>query len=172
MGRDHPRRFRADRNDRSDRQRARRTGATRLDGRPLPGYEVVLLDADGRILQNSNNSGALLGMPDELAQPGSSHQEILRFLYRRGDFGFEQDEDSFVADRRARILAAGRCSFSERMPDGRWAEYNFRPLADGKLLVMVRDVTELRDGDGRLGATRRRLHRRHRVHYSLSSSQL
>ncbi|MDB5380172.1 MAG: Signal transduction histidine kinase, partial [Rubritepida sp.] len=115
---------------------------------------VVLMNADGRILQNSSNSGSLLGMPDHLAQAGSTHQEIMRFLHRRGDFGFEQDEETFIAERRARILAAGRLTFSERMPDGRWAEYNFRPLPNGELLVMVRDVTELREALARLEAER------------------
>ena len=115
---------------------------------------VVLMDAEGRILQNSNRSGALLGMPDHLAQAGSTHQDILRFLYRRGDFGFDQDEDSFIAERRARILAAGRLTYSQRMPDGRWAEYSFRTLAGGELLVMVRDVTELRQALAKLEAGR------------------
>ena len=115
---------------------------------------IVLMDAEGRILQNSNNSGALLGMPDALAQPGSTHQEIIRFLYRRGDFGFEREEEAFIAERRARILAAGRFTFSQRMPDGRWAEYSFRPLPKGELLVMVRDVTELREALARLESER------------------
>ncbi|WP_421991592.1 PAS-domain containing protein [Roseococcus sp.] len=115
---------------------------------------VVLMDAEGRILQNSNNSGSLLGMPDELARAGSTHQEILRFLYRRGDFGFTQEEEVFIAERRAGILAAGRLTFAERMPDGRWAEYNFRPLLNGELLVMVRDVTEMRETLSRLEAER------------------
>jgi signal transduction histidine kinase/CheY-like chemotaxis protein/HPt (histidine-containing phosphotransfer) domain-containing protein len=115
---------------------------------------VVLMDADGLILQNSNNSGELLGMPDHLAQAGSSHQEILRFLYRRGDFGFTEEEESFIAERRRRILAAGHLTYSEYMPNGRWAEYNFRPLPNGELLVMVRDVTELREALARLEAER------------------
>jgi signal transduction histidine kinase len=115
---------------------------------------VVLMDAEGRILQNSNNSGELLSMPDHMAQAGSTHQEIIRFLYRRGDFGFAEEEESFIAERRKRILAAGRLTYSEHMPNGRWAEYNFRPLPNGELLVMVRDVTELRETLARLEAER------------------
>ncbi|MDB5416392.1 MAG: multi-sensor hybrid histidine kinase [Rubritepida sp.] len=133
---------------------------------------VVLMDADGTILQNSSRSGDLLGLPDAMTRPGSTHQAILRFMHRRGDFGFEQDADTFVTQRRARILAAGPLSYSQRMPDGRWAEYNFRPLADGQLLVMVRDVTELREALAKLEAERaEREEDRHRADLLLESTQ-
>ncbi|MBS7791894.1 PAS-domain containing protein [Roseococcus sp. SDR] len=115
---------------------------------------VVLMDADGTILDNSTGRGDLLGLPDELVKPGHTHQDILRFMHRRGDYGFEQSEDEFVAQRRAMILAAGRFTLPSRMPDGRWAEYNFRPLPNGDLLILVRDVTELRNALAALEAER------------------
>ncbi|WPB84221.1 PAS-domain containing protein [Sediminicoccus rosea] len=115
---------------------------------------VVLMDPEGTILDNSTGRGDLLGLPDELVKPGRTHQDILRFMHRRGDYGFDQDEDEFVAQRRAMILAAGRFTLPSRMPDGRWAEYNFRPLPNGDLLILVRDVTELRNALAALEAER------------------
>jgi signal transduction histidine kinase/CheY-like chemotaxis protein/HPt (histidine-containing phosphotransfer) domain-containing protein len=106
---------------------------------------VVLMDAEGTILENSTGRGDLLGLPDELVKPGRTHQDILAFMHRRGDYGFEQTEEEFVRQRRAMILAAGRFTLPSQMPDGRWAEYNFRPLPNGDLLILVRDVTELRN---------------------------
>ncbi|WP_424811174.1 PAS-domain containing protein [Roseococcus sp. YIM B11640] len=133
---------------------------------------VVLMDADGVILQNSKSSGALLDLPDEFARPGARHDDILRYFYRRGDFGFEQDEDSFVAERRARIIAAGNLTYAQRMPNGRWAEYNFRTLPKGQLLVLVRDVTELREALSRLEAERaEREEDRRRANALLESTQ-
>nr|WP_314075295.1 PAS-domain containing protein [uncultured Roseococcus sp.] len=115
---------------------------------------AALMDAEGRILQNSSSSAALLGMPEDLTRPGSTHQDVLRFLHRRGDFGFEQDEETFVAQRRAQILAAGRCTFTRRMPEGRWVEYDFHPMPNGELLVTLRDVSVLRETSTRLEAER------------------
>jgi len=115
---------------------------------------VVLMDRDGVILDNSSGRGDLLGLPDELAQPGRTHAEILRFMHRRGDYGFDMPEEEFATKRRAMILAAGRFTLPSQMPDGRWAEYNFRPLPNGELLILVRDVTELRNALSALEAER------------------
>ncbi|UPY38366.1 PAS-domain containing protein [Sediminicoccus sp. KRV36] len=115
---------------------------------------VVLMDPQGVILDNSTGRGDLLGLPDDLVKPGRTHHDILRFMYRRGDYGAEMTEESFVAQRRAMILAAGRFTLPSQMPDGRWAEYNFRPLPNGDLLILVRDVTELRNALAALEAER------------------
>ncbi len=105
---------------------------------------IVLMDPDGVILENSDRSGRLLAVPPELVVPGQTHQDILRHLYRRGDYGFDLSEDAFVASRRAAVLAAGDLTFTAPMPNGVWAEYNFRPMPDGHMLIIVRDVTELK----------------------------
>ncbi|MEI6162653.1 MAG: PAS-domain containing protein, partial [Roseococcus sp.] len=115
---------------------------------------VVLMDPSGVILDNSTGRGDLLGLPDDLVQPGRTHQDILRFMHRRGDYGAELSEEDFVTQRRAMILAAGRFTLPSQMPDGRWAEYNFRPLPNGDLLILVRDVTELRNALAALEAER------------------
>jgi signal transduction histidine kinase/HPt (histidine-containing phosphotransfer) domain-containing protein/ActR/RegA family two-component response regulator len=108
---------------------------------------IVLMDADGLILQNSDRSGELLDLPPDMVKPGRTHQEVLRYMYRRGDYGFDIPEDEFVAQRRAQILAAGRLTFTAPMPTGVWAEYNFHPIPDGHLLIIVRDVTALKESE-------------------------
>ena len=115
---------------------------------------VVLMDRDGVIIENTTGRGDLLGLPDELARPGSSHQDILRFMYRRGDYGFDMPEEEFVRSRRAAILAQAPFSFTAPMPDGRWAEYSFKPIADEQLLIQVRDVTALSSALAQLEAER------------------
>jgi signal transduction histidine kinase/CheY-like chemotaxis protein/HPt (histidine-containing phosphotransfer) domain-containing protein len=105
---------------------------------------IVLMDPDGVILENSDRSGRLLDVPPELVTPGRSHQDILRHLYRRGDYGFDTPEGDFIEQRRAAILAAGDLTFTAMMPSGIWAEYNFRPMANRNMLAIVRDVTALK----------------------------
>ena len=62
---------------------------------------IVLMDPDGVILENSDRTGRLLDLPPELVTPGNTHQDVLRYMYRRGDYGFAVSEDEFVARRRA-----------------------------------------------------------------------
>ena len=106
---------------------------------------VVLMDPQGMILHTSAVSGALLDLPEELIRPGTLHADILRYFYRRGDFGFDIPEDAFVADRRARIVAARNITYPSRMPDGTWVEYNFQTLEDEHMLITVRDITALKE---------------------------
>ena len=70
---------------------------------------IALIDPDGVILENSDRSGRLLGLPSELVAPGRTHQEILRYMYRRGDYGFELPEDEFRC-------AAPRANLGRRQP--------------------------------------------------------
>ncbi|MBL6456351.1 PAS-domain containing protein [Belnapia sp. T6] len=115
---------------------------------------IVLMDPNGVILENSDRSGRLLDLPPEMVKPGGTHQDILRHMYRRGDYGFDMPEEEFIATRRAAILAAGDLTFASRMPNGVWAEYNFRSREDGHLLVIVRDVTALKETQATLEAER------------------
>jgi signal transduction histidine kinase/DNA-binding NarL/FixJ family response regulator len=115
---------------------------------------VVLMDEDGTILESSAHGGELLGLPPDMPVRGMTHSDVLRFLYRRGDYGFGVPEDEFVAKRRAAILAAGRLTFTAPMPGDRWVEYSFRPLPEGRLMIVVRDVTELKGAATALEAER------------------
>ena len=40
---------------------------------------IVMMDADGVILENSDRSGRLVDVPPEIVTPGHSHQDILRW---------------------------------------------------------------------------------------------
>ena len=110
---------------------------------------IVLIDPDGLILENSDRSGRLFTLPPELMVPGKTHQDMLRYMYRRGDFGFEVPEEELIRQRRDQILA-GDLSFTKALPNGIWAEYNFHPAPDQNLLVIVRDVTALKDQEAHI----------------------
>src|SRR4029077_12777409 len=118
---------------------------------------IVLMDPDGVILENSDRTGRLLALPPEMVTPGKTHQDVLRYMYRRGDYGFATPEDEFVRQRREQILAGGDVTFTAAMPNGLWAEYNFHPAPDGHLLVIVRDVTELKKREEALAQSEQRL---------------
>ena len=115
---------------------------------------TVLMEADGTIIENSSRSGRLLSLPDDMVVPGVTHQDILRFMHRRGDFGFDLPEDEFVQTRRQQILQARNLVYPSRMPNGSWVEYRFRVQPDERLVVQVRDITALKQREAELEAER------------------
>src|SRR5207253_2305851 len=72
-------------------------------------------------------------------------QEILEFQARRGDFGplAEGDIKAEVEQRIATMRLGAR--YERRTASGKFIEFNFKPLADGSLLGVYRDITELKN---------------------------
>ncbi|MBS0546385.1 MAG: PAS-domain containing protein [Proteobacteria bacterium] len=84
----------------------------------------------------------------DVAFPGASGRDILRFQARRGDFGPARDEaevEAMVEDRAQRMLAADGARYARRTASGRIIEFNFKPLPDGGTLAIYRDITEIEE---------------------------
>src|SRR6185295_714807 len=85
----------------------------------------------------------------DVAFPGASGYDILRFQARRGDFGPAANDDEIearVAERAAQMRKPGGNRYERRTSSGRVVEFNFKPLPDGGLLGIYRDITELKAG--------------------------
>ena len=54
----------------------------------------------------------------------------------------------------ARILKPGGNRYERRTSDGRFIEFNYKPLADGGLLGIYRDITELKEREQALAAAK------------------
>ncbi|MBR0657023.1 PAS-domain containing protein [Plastoroseomonas arctica] len=105
---------------------------------------VVLFDADGDVVLSNDRYRDLLGMPDHLFTANSSLEAGLRWLYRRGDFGFARDEDTTVGDRVATIYGGQPLRYSRRMPHGAWVEFTYRPISGGRVIGHARDISPLK----------------------------
>ncbi|HLH89933.1 MAG TPA: PAS-domain containing protein [Xanthobacteraceae bacterium] len=77
--------------------------------------------------------------------PGMLSSDILRFLVRRGDFGPADDVEGLVRQHNDRVLGPDGCHYERRTPNGRYIEFDFMPLADGSILSVQRDITELKE---------------------------
>ena len=86
---------------------------------------------------------------------GASGFDIIRFLVQRGDFGPTRRSRSDGADACGTRAAAGRYRYERWTPNGRYVEFNFLPLADGGLLSVQRDITELRQREEALATAGR-----------------
>ena len=85
-------------------------------------------------------------LPPELVQPGVHVRDVMRFQARRGDYGpvtSEADVERYVEASYARLTTPGGTTY-ERPQDGRQIEFSFKPISDGGILAVFRDITELR----------------------------
>jgi signal transduction histidine kinase/CheY-like chemotaxis protein/HPt (histidine-containing phosphotransfer) domain-containing protein len=82
--------------------------------------------------------------PTSVAYPGASGYDIIRFQVERGDFGPAAGVDQVVAERVALSRQPGGYCYGRRTAGGQHVDFSFKALADGGLLVVCRDITELK----------------------------
>src|SRR5258708_4116887 len=90
--------------------------------------------------------------PSDVAYPGASAHSILRFQAERGDFGAVADLEAEV-EKRLAIMRRG-AHYERRTASGRFIEFVFKPLDDGGLLAIYRDITELKDREDAIAAAK------------------
>ncbi|HEY2138426.1 MAG TPA: PAS-domain containing protein [Xanthobacteraceae bacterium] len=81
----------------------------------------------------------------EEVHPGMMSSDIVRFLVKRGDFGHTDDPERLVREHNERVLGPAGCHYERRTPNGRYLEFDFMPIADGSILSVQRDITELKE---------------------------
>lgn len=115
---------------------------------------IVLFDKDLRLKFINHELVAVQRYPIEVARPGASAYEMLRFQARRGDFGLVEDVDRLVREHAAMIQTPGGTRYERRTASGRFVEFSFKPLEGGGLLALSRDISELKKREGALEAAR------------------
>jgi signal transduction histidine kinase/FixJ family two-component response regulator/HPt (histidine-containing phosphotransfer) domain-containing protein len=117
---------------------------------------VALLDKDLRLQFLSRERIRSRQLPPEMVYPGASAVDLIRFQARRGDFGPVADEravETKVAAAIKRMTTPDGIRYERREGD-RHIEFNFKPLHDGGLLAVFRDITELKDREQALAAAK------------------
>jgi signal transduction histidine kinase/FixJ family two-component response regulator len=134
-----------------DVQRTREVLQTVLDSMS---EGIVLFDKDLRLKFINHELVAVQRYPTEVARPGASAYDMLRFQAERGDFGPVEDVDRLVREHAARIQTPGGTRYERRTASGRFVEFSFKPLDGGGLLALSRDISELKKREGALEAAR------------------
>ena len=106
---------------------------------------VMLLDRDLHIRFANQRLMEFQRYTPEIAHAGSSIADVLRHQAQRGDFGPVHDIDEVVEERLALIREPGGLHYERRSASGKYLEIMFRPLADGSVLAVNRDITELKE---------------------------
>lgn len=105
---------------------------------------VLLLDKDFSWLMANKRLTSFQAFPQGFAHIGMSGMDLLRYQAERGDFGPVEDIEAAVAERAALMRTPGGISYTRWMDGGYFVEFNFKPLPDGRLLAVYRDLTQLK----------------------------
>jgi signal transduction histidine kinase/HAMP domain-containing protein len=115
---------------------------------------VMMFDKDFRWQFVNRQLMKFQRFPDEIAYPGASGFDILRFQVERGDFGPVEDVGREVAERAAALRSPSGARYERRTSSGHYIEFNFKPLENGGMLAVYRDITELRNREEALAAAK------------------
>ena len=115
---------------------------------------VMLLDRDLNIRFANQRLMEFQRYTPEIAHEGSPITQVLRFQARRGDFGQAGDPDRLVEERLAMIRKPGGVHYERRSASGKFLEITFRPLSDGSVLSVNRDITELKEREEAIAAAK------------------
>jgi PAS domain S-box-containing protein len=115
---------------------------------------VMLLGRDRTVKFASQRVLEFQQYPPELAHPGTTIEDILRFQAERGDFGPVDDIEEALRQRIALIENPAGSSYERRAASGRYLEFRHRPLEDGSVLLVNRDITELKQREEALAAAK------------------
>ena len=115
---------------------------------------IVLFDKDLRLRFINQQLMKLNRYPKEVARSGAWIYDVLRFQVQRGDLGHIDDIEQTVREWAARMLEPGGNRYERRTASNRVVEFNFKPLEDGGLLAVCRDITELKEREEALAAAK------------------
>jgi PAS domain S-box-containing protein len=107
---------------------------------------LVAYDNDLRLILCNHRFKELLEIPDEVLQPGSQFQELLRFYVQRQEFGPGDPEQIF--QQKMRILEERYPhQFERTRPNGMILEIKGGPLPGGGFVSTYADVTQRRQSE-------------------------
>jgi len=105
---------------------------------------ITLIDQDFNWKFSNAQFSAFLDVPPEITGPGVSCYDVIRYQALRGDFGETNDIEKIVQERAALMRTPGGCRYERLTRSGRYVEFTHKPLPDGTLLGVYRDITELK----------------------------
>lgn len=106
---------------------------------------IVLLDADGRYLQWNSRYAEIYRRSADLFRPGGKLIDVLREGVARGDYPDAMGrEESWLADRAAKLASADGKRHEQQTSDGRWLMIEERRMSDGGVIGLRVDITDMK----------------------------
>jgi signal transduction histidine kinase/PAS domain-containing protein/ActR/RegA family two-component response regulator/HPt (histidine-containing phosphotransfer) domain-containing protein len=105
---------------------------------------VALFDPDLRLRFINRQLVEFQDFPTAIARIGTPLADLIRFQVRRGDYGEVGTLEEAVRERMAMMRQPDGSRYERRTAGGQHVEFKCRSLADGSLLVVCSDITELK----------------------------
>src|SRR5256714_2430104 len=115
---------------------------------------VSLFDKDMRWRFSNRPHMQTMGYTPETIRPGMPMEEMIRLHAGRGEYGPTDNVEALVRQGLERVCAPGGTRYERRMQNGRYIEFNFKPLSDGGMLGVYRDITELKEREEALATAK------------------
>jgi signal transduction histidine kinase/DNA-binding response OmpR family regulator/HAMP domain-containing protein len=113
-----------------------------------------LYDAEDKLIVCNSHYRELFASHAEVMVPGTSFEAILRTATGRGLIkDAEGRREAWIAERIARHHAASE-SHIQRRSDGRWIQVSERKTANGGVVAIYADITEMKQHEAELAAAR------------------
>jgi adenylate cyclase len=111
-----------------------------------------LYDADDKLILCNSHYKELFASHADVMVPGTSFETILRTATERGLIkDAEGRRDAWIKERLARHHTAGETHI-QRRSDGRWIQVSERKTANGGVVAIYADITELKQHEAELAA--------------------
>ena len=92
--------------------------------------------------------------PADVVFPGCMMTDVRRFQIGRGDFGKVDDVEAKVRELVDHLHMPGGVRFERPSPSGHYIEVSYKPLDNGTILSIHRDITELKEREASLAAAK------------------
>jgi PAS domain S-box-containing protein len=113
-----------------------------------------LYDAEDKLILSNSRYRELFASHADVLVPGTSFETILRTAVERGQIKDAEGRcDAWIAERIARHHTASETHVQHRS-DGRWIRVNERRTANGGVVAIYADITELKQREAELAAAR------------------
>ena len=119
---------------------------------------VLLLDSDLKVKLANRSVARFHNLPEEMARPGTSAIEAMRYRIIRGDFGPPPEEgaeiDRMVEERVRLARHPGSPPEVRRAASGDWVEISAISTPNDGVLIIYRDITRLKAHEQELAEAR------------------
>ena len=106
---------------------------------------VVFLDSEGRYILWNHRYAEIYHRSADLFRPGARLMDTLREGVARGDYPDAIGrEETWLAERHAKLMNASGVRHEQRVADGRWLMIEERRTSDGGVIGLRVDITEMK----------------------------
>ncbi len=115
--------------------------AMTMAGLNLIQQALSIYDSELKLVVSNTQFREMFDVPQALAEPGASFEDIIRYLVERGEYGTDQTVDDLVREK-VELAKDFQPHYVERQrSNGRWVSVEGSPLPDGGWIAVYTDIT-------------------------------